>query len=387
MKKSPRRLSLSASQSEDFISSIVGDLLHPKRLESLSNAVKAFIKASSAAVVLMGAALATLHETKSKNAVKQIDRLLSNPGLDVWFLFQTWVPYILGSRQEVVIAIDWTDYDRDDQTTIAANVITSHGRATPLIWKTVLKSDLKGKRNQYEDDILSRLSETIPKDVKVTILADRGFSDTKLYRHLDQMGYSFIIRTKGNIYVEDESGEEKQAKEWVAPNGRARMISKAVLTAERYQAASIVTKKAANMKEAWILVTNNPEISAQQACSLYARRFTIEEAFRDLKDAHFGIGLRDQRISRPDRRDRLIFIIALSTALLTLLGAAGENTGIDMHYKVNTVKTRVYSLFRQGRMYFRDMDTMRQSWLEPMLLEFDKLLRAHQLNVLVEAVL
>ena len=58
-----------------------------------------------------------------------------------------------------------------------------------------------------------------------------------------------------------------------------------------------------------------------------------------------------------------------------------------MHYKVNTVKTRVYSLFRQGRMYFRDMDTMRQSWLEPMLLEFDKLLRAHRLNVLVEAVL
>ena len=51
-----------------------------------------------------------------------------------------------------------------------------------------------------------------------------------------------------------------------------------------------------------------------------------------------------------------------------------------MHYKVNTVKTRVYSLLRQGRMYYRAMDTMRQSWLEPMLLEFDKFFRAHQLQ-------
>lgn len=387
MKKSARRLSLSADQSEDFISSIVGDLLHPKRLESLSNAVKAFIKASSAAVVLMGAALATLHETKSKHAIKQIDRLLSNPGLDVWFLFRTWVPYVLGSRQEVAIAIDWTDYDHDNQTTIAANVITTHGRATPLVWKTVLKSELKGKRNQYEDEILGLLSEIIPGSVKVTILADRGFSDTKLYRHLDEIGFKFIIRTKGNIYIENEDGEERQGKDWVATNGRAQKFMNSILTAERYQAASVITKKAAGMKEAWILVTNNPAISAQEACNLYARRFTIEETFRDLKDPHFGVGLREQRISRPDRRDRLILIIALASGLLTILGAAGENVGIDMHYKVNTVKTRVYSLFRQGRMYFRDLDTMRESWLEPLLLEFDKLLRAHSLNVFVEAVL
>ena len=33
--------------------------------------------------------------------------------------------------------MDWTDLDGDAQTTIVLSVITNHGRATPLLWKTV----------------------------------------------------------------------------------------------------------------------------------------------------------------------------------------------------------------------------------------------------------
>ena len=134
-------------------------------------------------------------------------------------------------------------------------------------------------------------------------------------------------------------------------------------------------------------MTNDPHLSVQKICDLYARRFKIEEAFRDLRDPHFGIGLKPQQISRPDRRDRLILVLSLSIALLTVLGFAGEAVGIDMHYKVNTVKTRVYSLFRQDVMYFRDLDTMRQEWLEPLLVEFEKLLCEHELNQLAEGIL
>jgi hypothetical protein len=31
--------------------------------------------------------------------------------------------------KEVVVALDWTDFDADRQSTIALNMITSHGRA------------------------------------------------------------------------------------------------------------------------------------------------------------------------------------------------------------------------------------------------------------------
>lgn len=60
--------------------------------------------------------------------------------MNVWELFATWVPYLIGRRSEVVAAIDQTDYDEDDQSTIALHLITKHGRATPLLWKTAVKS-------------------------------------------------------------------------------------------------------------------------------------------------------------------------------------------------------------------------------------------------------
>ncbi len=59
--------------------------------------------------------------------------------------------------------------------------MTPHGRATPLLWLTVMKDDLKNKRNAYEDACLKELAEVLPAGLKVTILADRGFGDTKLF--------------------------------------------------------------------------------------------------------------------------------------------------------------------------------------------------------------
>ena len=47
---------------------------------------------------------------------------------------------------------------------------------------------------------------------------------------------------------------------------------------------------------------------------------------------------------------RLLVLSALSIALLTMLGAAGESLGYDRWLKANTVKRRTHSLFRQGRM-------------------------------------
>jgi len=80
----------------------------------------------------------------------------------------------------------------------------------------------------------------------------------------------------------------------------------------------------------------------------YARRFTIEETFRDLKDNRFGMGLSATNIRSADRRDRLLFISAIAQALLTQLGAAGEACGLDRILMTNTVKIRTMSLFNQG---------------------------------------
>ncbi len=131
-----------------------------------------------------------------------------------------WVPFVIGERPEVVAALDWTEFDADNQSTIALHVITKHGRATALLWKTVTKSDLEGWRNEHEDAPLERFREVVPAGVRVTILADRGFGDHKLYELLkDQLGFDFVIRFRGIINVTDAKGEKRPAKDWVPGNG------------------------------------------------------------------------------------------------------------------------------------------------------------------------
>lgn len=142
-----------------------------------------------------------------------MDRLLSNPGFNVWTLFAHWVPYVVAASREIVVALDWTDFDADGHSTAACNLVTTHGRATPLVWMTVAKARLKGRRNRYEDTVLLRLHEVLPPGVKVTILADRGFGDQHLYAYLTDLGFDFIIRFRGVVRVQSRHGEVRSAHE------------------------------------------------------------------------------------------------------------------------------------------------------------------------------
>ena len=135
----------------------------------------------SLAVAMIGRSLAQARGLLTKHAVKQVDRLLSNPGIEAWDIFATWVPEMVGSRTDIVVAMDWTDYDADGQATLAFKLVTRHGRATPLVWLSAHKDELTNTRNAYEDAGLRRLAEVLPDGVKCTILADRGFADTKLF--------------------------------------------------------------------------------------------------------------------------------------------------------------------------------------------------------------
>ena len=47
-------------------------------------------------------------------------------------------------------------------------------------------STLKDRRNEYEYQVLVRLADALPVDIKVCIVADRGFGDQKLYRMLSE---------------------------------------------------------------------------------------------------------------------------------------------------------------------------------------------------------
>jgi hypothetical protein len=365
-----------------FLASLFATDLHAKRVLSLAHATIGVIHSASLALHAIGIGMAEARGLNPKHAIKQVDRMLNNRGIDVWALFALWVPFVLGERKDIVVALDWTDHDHDDQTTIAINLVTKHGRATPLVWKTVVKSKLLDQRNDFEDQVILRLGEILPAGVRVTLLADRGFGDQKLYQLLAELGFDYTIRFREIITVTDANGETRAAAEWVATNGRCRMIRGARVTQDHFPVPAVVCVKEAGMKDSWCLATSRADLGPKQIVELYGKRFTIEENFRDTKDPRYGLGLSGTHIGEPARRDRLLLVAALAQALLTLLGAAGESLGMDRMLKANTVKKRTHSLYRQGQHYYNAIPMMPAVRLLPLMERFAQVVREH--NVCVE---
>ena len=270
---------------------MAGETTHAKRVQSVTNALVGVVNAVSLSLHAISAGLAQVTGLDAKHTIKQVDRLLSNSALNVWALFAHWVPYVLASSRAIVVALDWTDFDADGHSTIALSLITAHGRATPLVWMSVKKARLKGRRNVYEDAVLVRLHEVLPPGVQVTVLADRGFGDQKLYALLKHLGFAFIIRFRGVVTVESRDGEVRPASEWVPPNGQVRHLQGARVTTDRYALDGVVCVKARGMKDPWCLAVHGRTMTGATAVSLYARRFTIEETFRDTKDPRYGLGV------------------------------------------------------------------------------------------------
>lgn len=361
-----------------FLDGMFKDDLHAKRVESLANGTLGVMAGASLGVALIGQALAQARGLLTKHAIKQVDRLLSNQGVRPWQLFAQWVPEVVGDRASIVVAMDWTDFDADGQATLVLSLVTSHGRAMPLLWLSMLKDELKARRNDIEDSCLARLHEVLPAGTKVTVLADRGFGDHKLFAFLTDLGFGYVIRFRGNIHVTAADGEKRTAAEWVGTGGRARKLTGAAVTATPQPVGAVVCVHAKGMKEPWCLAASNAAATTREIVNLYSKRWTIEPSFRDTKDLRFGMGLSALHIGDPERRDRLLLLNAFAVFLLTLLGAAGESIGMDRHLKVNTAKTRSHSLFRQGCMLYELIPNMPEIRLKPLVEAFAKIMKQKQ---------
>ena len=370
----------SFDQVRDVLGGLLGPNLHAKRIDCLSDATLGVLHSGSLAVATIGHGLAAARGLLTKHAIKQVDRLLSNPGIKIDDILALWVPFVIGARTSIAVAMDWTDFDADNQATIMLSLITEHGRATPLVWLTVDKKTLKDQRNLYEDRLLVRLAEILPPHVKVRIIADRGFGDHKLYRLLtEQLHFDYVIRFRGNISVTAADGEARTAASWVRPDGGARILRGAKVTAERYEVGTVVCVRDTDMKQAWCLATNSTDETARDLTRFYGSRWGIESGLRDTKDLRFGMGMGSMRVNSPERRDRLWLLNAFAVVLLTLLGAAGEALGYDRLLKSNTAKRRTHSLFRQGCMLYDLIPAMPESRLRPLMDTFAAMLDAQPL--------
>jgi len=336
--------------------------LHAKQHNALSDAIRGVIESNSLMVTKIGEGLARLKGLKTKHAIKQVDRLLSNDKFESFSMQNQLANFLIANRSRIYVAIDWTVFAKDSQMTICLRLITSHGRATPLLWQTVSSVDLKGKKNDYVFAILERLRLLVPDDCEVVLIGDREFGTIKMFDKVHKtLGFHYILRIKRNFTVTTKDGEKCLAHECI--NGEETIChDDAKVTVKEYAIKKVVISRQPRMKDMWCLASSLSNIATQTILNLYGKRWGIETSFRDEKDFQFGLGLKKSRIKTCSRRDRLFLISAMAIIFLTLLGAACEKSGYDRYLKANTEKRRTHSLLNQGKAIFALLATFDPGW-------------------------
>jgi hypothetical protein len=263
----------------------------------------------------------------AKHQIKKVCRFIANSRIEPADAMRGVVCHLLRHRsprkpgKPLVVSLDWTDIKAFSTLTASA---VFKGRSVPICWASCLKHVYEGhrSRNAFEESLLRVVRTMIPPYVKVILVADRGFGRTELARFCQHQGFDYVIRIQPNVHVRCECYRGKLIDYPVRP-GVCRLLRSVAYRSHHQVIQHIVVRWVRNLPqerdECWFLMTSlrcGPAVISR----LYATRMTIEQLFRDVKNKRNGWSLRDTKITRADRLDRLLLILALSYILLCGLG-------------------------------------------------------------------
>jgi hypothetical protein len=284
-------------------------------------------------------------DTVPKHAIKRVDRWLGNRRFDDKSAREQFLRLVIGPRRRILVAIDWTKLRR--WPVLVAGVI-QRGRAIPILWSVADPSRLYKSQNAFEHGFFAWLRATLPEGVEATLLLDRGFKRVDIVSHLK--GFHFVIRTGGNVHIRSEQFVGR-ADELIRRRGMQRDLPNAILRPSRPVHVRVVGVWAKGCKEPWLLMTDL-DFALEKIVALYAKRFRIEESFRDQKDWRYGLQAGHTLVLKPERLERLLLVAALVLFFAILIGAAARRAKLDRGFRANTVKDRAtHSDFTLGLFY------------------------------------
>lgn len=255
-------------------------------------------------------------------ATKRLARLLHNSRLDTEELALSHARALamrLPSEGCVRLALDWTT--EDSQHLLVASLSVGR-RAIPLYWRAYEDTQLKKRMSTYEREFVRVLFAEVLCGVacrRFVLTADRWFADVDLLDLLNDLGVSYVIRTKANYHVRVEGRWRRlDSLRWLT-NQRRRAWGR-VWYCEGDPRHLFLAQARVRDKEGrwgiWHLVSNR-NLSAHAMANEYARRFTCEEGFRDAKRL---LGFHEARISCLKAWTRMFTLVAIAIAILTKLG-------------------------------------------------------------------
>lgn len=249
-------------------------------------------------------------QDKSGRKRRDLDIEACFPGLLAWVL-RRW------QGKELAIAIDATTLGQ--RFTVLVISVVFAGTAIPVAWK-ILRADAKGSWKAHWLRLLRNFSKTLPPDMKVIVLADRGLYAKWLFQCIGGLGWHPYLRinaTAGEFRAAD-AGEYRSLKTLLSTPGEQYTGTGTLFRGRTTQlACTLLACWSAGCAEPWIIATDLPP--EQSKATWYGLRSWIERGFKHDKTG--GMRWNNTRMDDPDRASVLWLVMAISRYLSILGGA------------------------------------------------------------------
>jgi hypothetical protein len=343
--------------------------VHAARFTLVIDAVLAITSLERVTLTTIGRAFG---RTTPRHGIKRCDRLLGNNKLHselrVWY--GALAEFVIGRLKRVVILVDWTQAYGDIWTLTAA--ATFEGRSIPVLSRSFPKRYVGNAAIQ--EAFLRELRRAIPSTCNAVIVADAGFR-SKFFTTCDHLGFAFVIRVRNSRGVAWVDGRRVTFADLFAgaadkaqclggaaayassPHGtRPRLVLGPKPKTADLRQRFVGDYERSRAAEPFLLQTNLENESAESIVAIYRMRMQIEESFRDTKDWRFGWALGRSKTTTPRRSDVLTLLVSLALVVVTLLGAAAADAGIEKSLRASSRAARVLSFVTIGRLLCR-LDT------------------------------
>jgi hypothetical protein len=276
-------------------------------------------------------------------ASKPLSRLLDNARLETEELSLSHALALVGRLPSdgcLRLALDWTIEGSHHLLVASLNV---GRRAVPLYWRAYEDTELKKRMSIYEREFLRALFADVLCGVarrRFVLTADRWFADVDLFDLLNELGVSYVIRTKSNYHVRVEGRWRRlDSLKW-RTNQRRRAWGRLWYCEGDPRHLFLVQARSRDREGRWGIwhLLSNRNLSAHCMTNEYARRFTCEEGFRDAKRL---LGFHNARISCVKAWTRMFTLVAIAAAVLTKLGCSIQQQALrdDWRRRVRSRRT------------------------------------------------
>jgi len=279
---------------------------------------------------------------KLNSKVQRLRRLLLGP-IPVRTWYDPLAEELLKSQAEhghIRLIVDGTRVSFHHQLLMVS--LAYRRRAIPIAW-TWVKCERGHSSAIKQLALLRHVYNMIPKNVLVSIVGDSEFGAVDLLRQLDDWGWQYALRQKGNTLVDLTLHNQWQPfAGLVQRTGQDFWFQEGFLTHKHYYRTNLLAYWQRGEKEPWLLATNFS--TQRETLRAYRIRMWIEEMFGDFKG--HGFDLESSHLRHFSRLSRLTLAVALLYLWLVALGSRVIKNGLRS--LVDRADRKDFSIFRIG---------------------------------------